>query len=74
MITDLNKIDLGGWEFTYTQQGEWISKAVPFKHKPAMPEQPHYRVVNELEERYENKMEDCLAQSLKDIVRYLKVN
>ena len=73
-MQDPNQITLEGWQFTYTEQGEWISKAVPFKSKSITSEQPHYRVVNELEERYEKRMENCLAQSLKDIVRYLKVN
>lgn len=69
-----NKVILSDWEFEFTEQGEWISKAVPFKHKPVMPEQPHYKVVNELEERYEKGMEIHLAQSLKDIVKYLNVS
>ena len=73
-MTNPNQINLDGWEFTYTEQGEWISKAVPFKSKSITSEQPHYRAVNEIEERYEQSMENCLAQSLKDIVRYLKVN
>lgn len=70
-----NQINLNGWEFTYTERGDWISKAVPFsKSKSILPEQPHYKIVNELEERYEKKMERCLAEGLKDIVKYLNVH
>lgn len=71
---DLNRIVFNGLECEFTEQGEWLYKAVPFKSKPSLPEQPHYQVINELESKYSDLLEDRLSDALKDIVRYLNVS
>lgn len=69
-----NLIAFNGLECTFTESGEWLYKAVPFRAKPITGEQPHYQVVNELEDRYSDLLENRLSEALKDIVRYLKVS
>lgn len=75
-MTDPNKISTDFFEFTYNEESsEWLYKALPIKAiKIAHGEKPHYKVVEELEEHYSNELEQCLANALKDIVRYLNVN
>lgn len=69
-----NRIAFDGLECEFTEEGEWLYKASPFKSKVAHPEQPHYQVVNELEDRYSKLLENSLTEALKDIVRYLNVS
>lgn len=72
---EYNKINLNGFEFTFTEDNEWIYKAIPFspEKKRVGKELPQIRVVEDIEENYKQAFDRMLASAVKDIAKYLDV-
>ena len=69
---DLSQINLNGFEFTFTEQSEWIYKAVPFaKKKGISREKPFIKLVDKLEENYKKEFDKMLASAVKNMTTYL---
>lgn len=64
------KLD-NGFIFTFTDDREWIYKAVPIPFQKKVVEKPSYKVIEELEESYLNEFERTLVNTVKDISKYL---
>jgi hypothetical protein len=72
---EANKINLNGFEYTFTENSEWIYKAIPFSpSKPKTgPEKPQIHLVEDIEASYKHAFEKMLAVAMKDIAKYLDV-
>lgn len=65
------KLD-NGFEFTFTDEREWIYKAIPFApQKPKVQEKPAYKVIEEIEEAYEDYFEKMLVNCVKEITKQI---
>lgn len=62
-----------GFEYTFLPNGDWLWKAVPLvkKVKNEYREEPHFKVVYQIEDRFKLNFNRCLANAVKDITKYL---
>jgi len=64
-----NQINLSHFSFTFTEEGEWIYKAVQVPFKKKVQEKPALKVIEEIEEEYLDYFEKMLVASVKEIVK-----
>lgn len=67
---EANKIVGYGFEYTFTEKGDWLYKALPVR-KLQVQEKPQIKVCNDIEEAYHKFWGNQLAHIVKDISRYL---
>lgn len=67
-----NKIYLNGFEYTFTDDREWIYKAVPLAPgKVKSVEKPSHKVIEEIEQAYEDVFEKMLVGIVKNTTKVL---
>ncbi len=65
------KINLNGFEYTFTEEREWIFKAMPVQRKLHVQEKPQIKACIKIEEEYHKFFDEQLAHVVKDINKYL---
>ena len=71
-MMEVNRIAFSNFEFTYND-GEWLWKAINIPLKKKISEQPQYKVVHDIEKKYQESYSSYLSAIVKDVNEYLNV-
>lgn len=73
MVQGNKIINSVGFNFELTEQGEWLSKGVPFKkYQGNIAETSPFKITDSIENNYKKQFDRCLVSFVKDISMYLK--
>lgn len=71
-MSELNHINLNnGFVAIFNDEREWIYKASPIIPNKRISEDPQYKVINDIEKRYQSDFDKCMVAVVKDVARYL---